>query len=52
MLDAYSRRKRFEARLVANELLRGLGQALGGPGRDGEKWVDTDDLLARMGAGI
>lgn len=52
MLDAYTRRKRFEARLVANELLHGLGQAFGKAGGDGEKWVEPDDLLARMGAGI
>jgi|GEM_PF-5788074 len=53
MLDAYARRKQYEARLISLELMRGLAQvfggAAGGASDSGEKWVDSDGLLARMG---
>jgi hypothetical protein len=55
MLDAYSRRKQYEARLFALELMRGLGQAFGGEiqGEGGsENWVAPDDLLSRMGVSL
>jgi len=51
---AYARRKRWEARLQAVEIVDRLGQALGGgkrgAGRAAGKRVSGDALLREMGA--
>lgn len=59
MYRSYVRRKRFEARLIANEILEGLGKAFGGststpePGptsKEPRKKVPPDKKIMSTGA--
>lgn len=55
LLAAYTRRKQFEARLLAAELMRALAVGLGGKpggGRSTAKQVKPGELLKLAGATI
>ena len=54
MLDAWQRRKQYEARLLSLEIVKTLAEAMGAGGTGtsgGEKWVEPGEMLARMGIG-
>jgi hypothetical protein len=49
---AYIRRKRWEARMLAVEIVSALGQALGSVQRGQGQRTSADGLLAAMGARV
>lgn len=56
MLDAWQRRKQYEARLLSLEIVKTLAEAVGiaggsGYSGGGEKWIEPNEMLNRMGIG-
>lgn len=53
LLDAWQRRKQYEAKLLSIEIVSRLAQALnagGTSGSGGERWVEPEEMMRLMGA--